>query len=96
MEQDLKHLLFLLKAASSLNLFNNNGVLFKVAVNDYRFYKAKFQSKHGKQANIVEDGLEAQIYWKFVKTPYDGKSKLGFKTKTVEHHYNNSWSFKNT
>jgi len=96
MESDLKHLEFLLKCASSLNLFENNNVTFKVAVNDYRYYKAKFAAKYKQQPKTIEDGLNAQAYWKDVKHPYDGKTKYGFKSKSSDFWLNFPWvTFKN-
>ena len=91
MENDLKHLKMLLRAASSWNLYNINPVLFKAAVNDYRYYKAKFIQKHNKSPEIVEDGSNAQETWRFIKHPYEGKTKIGFKIKVNNHWYNNPW-----
>ena len=82
--------MFLQKAASSWNLFQKNPVVFKVAVNDYRFYKQKFLIRHKKQ--VIEDGLAAQIYWEEIKRPYEGKIKYGFNVKKQENWYNISWN----
>lgn len=91
MDNDLKHLEYLQKVASSLNLFESNPVLFKVAVNDYRYYKAKFAAKHKQQPNIIENGLGGQVFWKQIQHPYDGKTKIGFKGKFIEHWENIPW-----
>lgn len=92
MKQDLNHLKFLLKSASSWNLYEKNPVLFKVAVNDYRYYKEKFRQKYGKSPEIVEDNQKTQQLWKYIKHPYDGKVKYGFKTKKQENWYNFCWN----
>jgi hypothetical protein len=87
-EQSSKeHLTALLKAASSLNLYNSNPVTFKVAVNDYRFYKQKHLVIY-KKLDLIEDGSGAQVLWKEIKHPFDGKVKMGFDLKKREHYYN--------
>lgn len=92
MKHELNHLKHLLRIASSMSLFAKNPVLFKVAVNDYRYYKSKFKQKHKKTPELVEDGSDAQIYWREIKHPYDGKVKYGLpKKKRQEHWYNCPW-----
>lgn len=92
-ELSIKHLKSLLKAASSMNLFETNPVLFKVAVNDYRYYKQKHLSIF-KKIDLIEDGIGAQTYWKEIKHPYDGKVKLGFDLKRRDYYYNLPWNKK--
>lgn len=93
MQSDLNHLRFLLKASSSLNLFNRNNLLFCVALNDYRYYKVKFIKRYSAKSleNLIEDGLEAQIHWKSIKHPFDGKTKIGFKSNKQENWQNIAW-----
>lgn len=86
---DEKHLEHLLKVASSMTLKQENPVRFKVAVNDYRYYKSKFKQKHKKSPKITEDGYGAQEYWKYIKHPYDGNVKYGLPKKRRQSDWHN-------
>lgn len=91
MKHDLIHVMFLQKAASSENLFKKNPILFCVAVNDYRYYKAKFIAKHKKADLIIEDNEWAKSKWREIKHPYAGKIKYGFKVRKQKDYYNIPW-----
>lgn len=91
MDNDLKHLELLLKAATSWTLFNKNPILYKVALNDYRYYKEKFKQKHRKSPDLIENVGSFEL-WKEVKHPYDGKVKYGFDLKVRNNWYNFSWN----
>lgn len=91
MEDELKHLNYLFKAASSVNLFDNNPVTYCVAVNDYRYYRNKFRTKWTRK-HLFKLSKEPEL-WKSIKHPYDGKVKLGFKSRgNIKHWYNVPWN----
>jgi len=75
------HLQALFKAANSLNLFNKNPVLFKVAVNDYRYFKMLYKRKKIKPSWVEPKVVGANIHWKDISKNYDGSTKYGFRLK---------------
>ena len=90
MEEERNHLKFLFTAACSENLLNNSPVAYCVAVNDYRYYKKKFLVKYNKKTTI--DFKEPEL-WRQVKAPYEGKKRIGFKSRgKIVHWYNIPWS----
>jgi len=91
MKNDLNHLMYLQKAACSINLFNKNPVLFCVAVNDYRYYKSKFIIKYKKADLIIENNEWANKKWREVKHPYSGDVKYGYKARKQTDYYNTPW-----